>query len=109
YELSELRGRHHRLFCDETYTNSEDYVRFWQDLAAGRFASGVFKRKTSQGRPVWLQATYNPVRDRDGRIERVIKFATDITAERLKATDAAGKIEAIERSQAVIEFAPDGT
>lgn len=108
YALSDLQGRHHRLFCEDSYTQSEAYAQFWRDLAAGQFASGVFKRKASDGRIVWVQATYNPLRGRNGQVERVIKFASDVTAERLKSLDSAGKIDAIERSQAVIEFSPDG-
>lgn len=108
YTLTDIKGRHHSLFCADDYAQSEDYAQFWRDLAAGQFASGIFKRKAQDGRTVWVQATYNPIRGRDGRIERVIKFASDVTSERLKAMDSAGKIDAIERSQAVIEFTPDG-
>ncbi len=108
YRLIEIKGRHHSLFCETDYVKSEAYDRFWRDLAAGHFQSGEFKRMTKDGRAIWLQATYNPIRDRSGRVVRVIKFASDITAAKLQALDYAGKIAAIDRAQAVIEFTTAG-
>jgi methyl-accepting chemotaxis protein len=108
YRLEELKGRHHSLFCDPDYAKSEDYKRFWNDLAAGNFASNTFKRFGNGGRIIWLQATYNPIRDDTGRVVKVIKFASDITAEKLRDLDMTGKVDAISRAQAVIEFTPQG-
>jgi len=108
YALSELQGRHHSLFCEPDYTNSEAYRRFWADLERGLFNSGTYKRVAKGGAPLYLQATYNPIRDGKGRVVKVIKFATDITAARLREIDETGKISAINRAQAVIEFTPSG-
>ncbi len=108
YTLSEVQGRHHSLFCEPDYVNSEAYRRFWTDLERGLFNSGSFKRVAKGGAPLWLQATYNPIRDGKGRVVKVVKFATDITAQRLREIDDTGKINAISRAQAVIEFTPAG-
>ncbi|MGN6424283.1 MAG: methyl-accepting chemotaxis protein [Asticcacaulis sp.] len=108
YRREEVVGRHHEMFCDDAFRQSEDYARFWKDLATGKFQSGAFKRVGSGGRIVWLQATYNPVFDRSGRVTKVIKFASDITEVKVQAMDAAGKMAAIDRAQGVIEFTTDG-
>ena len=108
YAMDEIEGRHHRLFCDAAYAASDDYRRFWQDLAAGRFSTGSFKRFGKDGKVVWLQASYNPIVDASGRVVKIIKFASDITQQKLREIDLNGKVDAIGRSQAVIEFTPDG-
>jgi len=109
YELSEITGKHHRMFVDPAYAQSADYQKFWQELAQGKFQSAEFKRITKDGRDIWIQASYNPMFDRHGKPVKVIKFATDITAQKNRAADDAAKIEAISRVQAVIEFNLDGT
>jgi methyl-accepting chemotaxis protein len=109
YELGEIRGRHHRLFCDPHYVSSEEYKKFWSNLSSGRYQSAEFKRMTKDGQAIWLQATYNPILDRRGRVTKVVKIATDITDLKRKSLDDAGKIAAIYKSQAVIEFTPEGT
>lgn len=109
YELSELVGKHHRMFVDRTYADSQEYQEFWQKLKSGQFMSSEFKRITKSGKEVWIQATYNPILDRGGKPCKVIKFAVDITADKLKRADAAGQLAAINKSQAVIEFEMDGT
>ena len=78
YSLEEVRGRHHRLFCDETFYR--DNPDFWEQLGGGEYRSGRFRRLRSNGDELWLEATYNPVFDHDGKVEKVIKFATDVTA-----------------------------
>ncbi len=108
YGRDEIVGQHHRLFCDPAFAESEDYHRFWRDLAAGKFQSSAFKRYGKNGRVVWLQATYNPVVDAQGKVTRVIKFASDITRAKLDELDYAGKIHALDRAQAIIEFTPQG-
>ena len=108
YGLDEIRGRHHSLFCDPAYAASDAYRDFWRDLAAGRFRSDVFKRFGKGGRVLWLQASYNPIRDRSGKVVKIVKFASDITEQKRREQDARGKIDAIDRSQAVIEFTPTG-
>lgn len=109
YELHEIEGRHHRMFADPAYANSDSYRRFWEQLARGEFIAGEFKRFAKGNREIWLQASYNPIMDSAGRVLRVVKFATDITDQKNKAMDATGQLEAINRSQAVIEFKLDGT
>ncbi len=108
YSLAEIKGRHHSLFCDGEHVKSEAYAAFWRDLAQGRFATGTYKRFGKGGKAVWLQATYNPIRDRAGRVIKVVKFASDITAQRLSDLDRRGRLDAIDRAQAVIEFTTDG-
>ncbi|MFQ2102037.1 methyl-accepting chemotaxis protein [Aeromonas sanarellii] len=78
YTLGELAGRHHRIFCDEAFLREQP--RFWEELARGQFKSGLFMRHNSRGQAVWLEATYNPIRDGSGKVVRVVKFASDITA-----------------------------
>ncbi|MFQ2580029.1 methyl-accepting chemotaxis protein [Aeromonas caviae] len=78
YTLGEIAGRHHRIFCDETFLREQP--RFWEELARGQFKSGLFMRHDSRGQAVWLEATYNPIRDGSGKVVRVVKFASDITA-----------------------------
>ncbi|MGV1872264.1 methyl-accepting chemotaxis protein [Agrobacterium rosae] len=86
YSLQEIRGQHHRMFCDEQFRNSSDYAEFWRKLAAGEFISAEFKRIGKGGKEVWIQASYNPIMDQEGRVFKVVKFATDVT-ERVRAVD----------------------
>jgi methyl-accepting chemotaxis protein len=109
YELAEVVGQHHRIFCLPDYVETDEYRAFWNRLAMGTFESGEFLRVTKDGREIWLQATYNPVLDREGRPTKVVKFASDITEAKLRAAEFKGKVTAIDRAQAVIEFAVDGT
>ena len=109
YELDEVVGKHHRIFCDPDHAQSSEYREFWRRLGRGEYAAAEFKRLTKNGEEVWLQASYNPVFDKDGKPIRVVKFATDVTASKLQTAEYEGKIQAINRSQAVIEFALDGT
>ncbi len=109
YTLEEVRGRHHRLFVDPAEAADPAYEAFWATLRRGEFQTAEYRRLAKGGREVWIRASYNPVLDARGRPIRIVKFALDVTAETLAATDAAGQITAINRSQAVIHFAPDGT
>ncbi|UHS57673.1 methyl-accepting chemotaxis protein [Agrobacterium vaccinii] len=95
YGLHEVRGQHHRMFCDDQFRNSPDYTEFWRKLAAGEFISAEFKRIGKGGKEVWIQASYNPIMDADGRVFKVVKFATDVT-ERVRAVDElAGSLTAL--------------
>merc|ERR1711965_378438 len=96
-------------FVTQAERNAPDYRAFWQDLAAGSFRKAVFKRVTREVREIFIQATYNPIRDHKGRVRRVVKFATEVTADVLKAAEHAGQITAIQKTQAVIHFTPEGT
>ncbi|MEE3624645.1 PAS domain-containing methyl-accepting chemotaxis protein [Nitrospirillum sp. BR 11752] len=109
YSLADIRGRHHSLFVDAQERDGAAYRTFWRDLAQGMFKQAEFKRMGKDGREVWFQATYNPIRGLGGRVVKVLKIAADITDEKRKAIDLAGQIAAIHKSQAVIEFALDGT
>ena len=82
YELSEIQGKHHRMFCDSTYASSLEYKRFWEKLNRGEHESAEYRRFAKGGREVWINASYNPVFDDDGKVVRVVKFATDITAQK---------------------------
>jgi len=108
YTLDDIKGRHHRMFCDEETAASAGYTAFWDRLGRGEFDSGEYKRLAKNGREVWIRATYNPIIGLDGRPVKVVKLANDITEVKRQSTDQAGKIEAINRSQAVIEFDIDG-
>jgi len=109
YELNEVIGKHHRMFCDPDYAESDAYAEFWKKLARGEYHAAEFKRLAKGGKEVWLRASYNPVFDEDGKPVRVVKFATDVTASKLQIAEFEGKVRAIERAQAVIEFELDGT
>ena len=109
YEANEIVGQHHRIFCDQQYAASPEYSEFWKNLGRGEFVEAEFKRLAKSGREIWLRASYNPVFDADGNPIRVVKFATDVTASKLRTAEYQSKINAIERAQAVIEFDLDGT
>jgi methyl-accepting chemotaxis protein len=109
YEAQEVLGRHHSLFVAPGFETSEDYIAFWRRLRAGEFVSAQFRRMGKGGREVWIQASYNPILDPEGRPYKIVKFATDITAAKAISADNAGQIDAINRSQAVIAFDVDGT
>ncbi|MBD3870271.1 MAG: PAS domain S-box protein [Acidobacteria bacterium] len=109
YDLDEVAGKHHRIFCDPQYASSDAYAEFWQMLGRGEFHEAEFKRLAKGGRELWLRASYNPVFDKDGKPVRVVKFATDVTESKLKTAEFEGMAQAIDRAQAVIEFDLDGT
>ncbi len=109
YTLEEVVGQHHRLFVDDAHAASEDYAHFWETLRAGTFHAGEFERVRKDGERIWIQASYNPCLDAKGQPTKVVKFAQDITAQKRAAADAQGQLDAIGRSQAVIEFELDGT
>lgn len=79
YTLADIEGQHHRMFCDPEEANNPEYQGFWEALNRGEFSSGQFKRLNSQGKTVWLEATYNPVYDSENRLKKVVKIAVDIT------------------------------
>ncbi|MEW6678252.1 MAG: PAS domain-containing methyl-accepting chemotaxis protein [Pseudomonadota bacterium] len=108
YRPDELRGQHHRMFCDEAFASSSEYSHFWARLRAGEFFRGTIKRKHKNGKDIWLEATYNPIRSASGQVEMVVKFATDVTRQVEEASGMRALVEAMERSMAVIEFSLDG-
>jgi len=108
YTLEEIRGRHHSMFVDPDHVRSSSYREFWARLGRGEFDAGQYRRLGKGGREIWIQASCNPVFDSNGRPVKVVKFATDITAQQMQAADFAGQLAAINTSQAVIEFSLDG-
>jgi methyl-accepting chemotaxis protein len=109
YSLHEIQGRHHSMFVEPAMRDSADYREFWPRLSRGERQSAEYKRLGKGGKEVWILATYNPILDEKGKPFRVVKFATDVTDQKLKTADFEGQIAAIGKSQAVIEFAMDGT
>lgn len=109
YRLDEIAGKHHSLFVDALERQHPEYAAFWQRLGEGRFESGRYRRVASDGRTVWIQASYSPILDAAGRIVKVVKYASDITAQMERDADFEGQIRAIGQAQAVIEFELDGT
>ncbi|UWQ78211.1 PAS domain S-box protein [Leisingera sp. S132] len=109
YALDEIVGQHHRMFCDPDYAGSPEYSKFWADLAAGEYAAGEFKRFGKGGAEVWINASYNPILDAGGKTFKVVKFASNITEEKQRTAEQDGKMAAISRAQAMIEFELDGT
>ena len=109
YALDEVVGRHHRMFCDPEHVRSPEYADFWDGLLAGEFHAGEYERLGKGGRPVWIQATYNAVLDAGGAPSKIVKFASDVTTAKLRSAEVAGRMAAVDRAQAVIEFALDGT
>jgi methyl-accepting chemotaxis protein len=104
YRLDEITGKHHGMFVDAVYRNSDAFRQFWEKLGRGEFVSGQYKRFTKDGREIWLQASYNPIFDMSGKPFKVIKYASDITAEVARNANFEGQMAAISRTQAVIEF-----
>jgi len=109
YQLEEIQGKHHSMFVLPALRDNAEYRTFWGNLNRGEFQAGEYKRIAKGGREVWIQASYNPIFDRLGKPCKVIKFATDVTAQKVRSMEDAGRIAAIGRAQAVIEFNLDGT
>lgn len=109
YQLSEIEGQHHRMFCQGNYTDSHEYQQFWQRLNNGEILSGQFERVRKDGATLWLEASYNPVLDKAGKLIKVVKFASDITQKVNRELENKAKLDALSRSTAIIEFKPDGT
>lgn len=109
YSLAQLKGNHHRMLMDPDEALQPDYQHFWNRLQAGEAFIGRCRRIRGDGGDIWLQANYSPVKRADGSVERIVKYATDITAQALSDAEAQSQLLAISRAQAVIEFALDGT
>jgi methyl-accepting chemotaxis protein len=109
YRLEEIKGKHHSMFVSADERDSAEYRAFWATLNRGEFQSAEYKRIAKGGREVWIEASYNPVLDSSNKPIKVVKFATDITQKKIRSLADAGKITAINRAQAVIEFKLDGT
>jgi len=108
YTIDEIKGKHHSMFVEPAYRNSPEYRLFWEKLGRGEFDAGEYRRIGKGGKEVWIQASYNPILDQSGKAFKVVKYATDISAQVMKNADFSGQIEAINKAQAVIEFSLDG-
>ncbi|WP_461658152.1 methyl-accepting chemotaxis protein [Methylorubrum aminovorans] len=109
YQLDEIQGHHHSLFVDPAERESPVYREFWAALRRGEPQVAEYRRIGKGGREVWIQASYNPLVGRNGKPYGVFKCATDITAQKLRNADNEGKLDALDRSQGIIEFNLDGT
>ncbi|WP_025126926.1 PAS domain-containing methyl-accepting chemotaxis protein [Pseudomonas sp. PH1b] len=109
YREEQVLGQSHRLFCTADYARSSDYQQLWARLKSGQFESGTFERIGSNGQSLWLEASYNPIRDDSGAVYKVVKYALDVTARVQEEVEARSKLEAIDRAMAVIEFNLDGS
>jgi methyl-accepting chemotaxis protein len=108
YRADEIVGRHHAMFVAKDHAASPEYARFWEDLATGKIERAEYKRLGKGGHELWINASYNPVVDADGRVVKVIKFATDITEQRVRNAEHAAMVCAMGKAQAVVEFDMDG-
>ncbi|URX63912.1 PAS domain S-box protein [Luteibacter anthropi] len=108
YAEREIVGQHHRIFVDPDDAASPEYAAFWERLGSGQADVGLYRRLGAGGREVWIQASYNPVLNRWGKPVKVVKFATDVTGQRLRTADMEGRLSAIDKAQAVISFTLEG-
>src|SRR5476649_917654 len=97
YELDDILDEHHRMFCEADYAGSPEYKKFWQKLGRGEFEGGRYKRIGNHGKTVWIQATYNPIFDLNGKPYKVVKFATDVTEQVALETSVKVKAESDSR------------
>ena len=109
YSLQEIRGNHHRMFVGDKQSNTSEYQRFWRNLREGNFSSGEFLRFGKGGTEVWIQARYTPVYSSDGSVQKVVKFAANISDRKAEQAAMRSQINALSRMFAVIEFELDGT
>ncbi|EAW40877.1 PAS domain protein [marine gamma proteobacterium HTCC2080] len=109
YSFADIEGKHHKIFCSETYANSQEYAAFWERLNQGEFDTGEYVRFGKDGEAVYIRASYNPIIDENGQPYKVIKIASDVTTLKLENAEAQSKVAAIDLSQGTIEFAMDGT
>lgn len=108
YQLSDVQGKHHRLFCDSILTSSSDYQQFWRDLADGQPQTGTFRRLRKGGEEIWIEATYVPVKDDNNKVVKVIKVASDVTEKKHRLDNQEAIFESLKKSMAYIEFTPKG-
>jgi methyl-accepting chemotaxis protein len=109
YTLAEIRGQHHRMFVNPEERDTPQYNEFWAKLRRGERQSATYKRVAKNGRPLWAQATYYPVRDSSGKLFKIVKYTVDITDQMLAQAESAGQLAAISKAQCVVEFELDGT
>ena len=108
YTENEVLGKHHKIFCDAKLVNSKEYSDFWHELKKGTAQTSEFKRIKKDGHSIFIQASYTPIKDNSGKVYKIIKFAQDVTAKKLEDLYFKGQIQAIGKSQAIIEFDMNG-
>jgi methyl-accepting chemotaxis protein len=108
YTLDEIKGEKHRMFCEPSLINTPAYEEFWANLRAGKSESGTFQRRDKNGRSIWLEATYSPIKIA-GEVTKVVKVAMETTEDVLAARSQQALLDALDHSLATIEFKPDGT
>lgn len=108
YQLDQVLGKPHRQFCKPEFARSSQYTQLWAGLKNGQFESGTFERVDSDGQPIWLEASYNPIKDASGTVMKVVKYAMDVTAKVQQESESAARLQAIDRAMAMIEFDLDG-
>jgi len=109
YRLDQIQGQHHRMFCPPHVANHPDYGLLWQKVQQGENFSGIFERIDAQGNTLWLEANYFPVRDEQGKVISAIKIAADVTQRKQEADKTGSIMQALDRSQGVVEYDIDGT
>jgi methyl-accepting chemotaxis protein len=109
YALEEIRGQHHSVLVDPAARQTPEYRALWDKMARGEFEAGQYRRVSKDGWEIWVQASYNPIADAQGKLFKVVEYATDITEQKLRTADYEGQLAAIGKAQAVIEFNVDGT
>ena len=101
YTIEEVRGKHHKIFVDPEHVTSDEYATFWDRLRRGEFQAGEYKRVDKDGREIWIQASYNPIYDVQGRPFKIVKFALDVTETKTRNAEFESKVKAINQAQAV--------
>ena len=109
YRSEQVLGQPHRQFCLPDYARSGEYQDFWRRLKSGQFESGTFERMAANGQSVWLEASYNPIKDERGNVVKVVKYALDVTLKVQHESQTKGKLQALDRAMGIIEFNLDGS
>jgi methyl-accepting chemotaxis protein len=109
YGLEEIKGKNHSMFVDEADRRRPEYAELWASLGQGIPKTGEYRRVGKGGKPVWLASTYYPIVNLNGQTYRVLQFATDVTAQKLRHAEHAGQVTALRKSLVVIEYKMDGT
>ncbi|MEM1103702.1 MAG: PAS domain-containing protein, partial [Pseudomonadota bacterium] len=108
YRLDEIEGKHHSLFVDAAHKDSAEYEHFWESFKRGQYQSGEYQRIAKGGEDVWVRASYNPIFGPNGKPFKVVTYASDVTEQTMRNADYRGQVEAIDKSQSLIEFNMDG-
>ncbi len=100
YRLDEIQGKHHSMFVETTYKNSSEYKQFWESLNRGEYKAAQYKRIGKGGKECWIEASYNPIFDLNGKLYKVVKFATDLTQRRADKMRVADNLKGVSSSVA---------